>query len=223
MSHFSEAQVRILGVAWELVTERGGVEFTTAELADAVGISRQAVYQHFHDRVTLLDAMLGWSQAVSQRPEPRRRMTVSEVFESLLRRWLDTVRPAFPVAYALEVARSGEPADDFWGDWVSYWHGELRHHVGLLATQHGLAAGWDAAEAAEWIWARTGPAVWQYLVGECGWPPARCSGRLMSSVMGELVAPGASTRTFVRPGGARRRARQSTKAKVDPASEDSSR
>src|SRR5262245_12719485 len=54
----TDAKTRVLDAAWTLVARHGSAEITMAELADEVGISRQAIYLHFPNRATLLVAMV---------------------------------------------------------------------------------------------------------------------------------------------------------------------
>jgi AcrR family transcriptional regulator len=214
-SLFTDAQIRLLDAAWSLVTQRRRADFTTTELARTVGISRQAVYFHFPNRASLLDAMLSRfyeSHVNGAAPDRPRDVTASKEFEASLRGWLDDVRRVFPVAYALEIATTGKLASDEWcEEWIGWceewigWRDSLRDSVERLAGHAGLAKGWSVDEAADWMWARTGPSVWQCLVDECGWTPAHLVKRLVSSIMAEVVAPGASTVMVLDPRRRRRR------------------
>lgn len=206
-SFFTDAQIRLLDAAWSLVTQRRRADFTTTELARTVGISRQAVYFHFPNRASLLDAMLSRfyeSHVNCAAPDRPRDVTASKEFEASLRRWLDDVRRVFPVAYALEIATTGKLASDEWWIWDE-WRDSLRYSVERLAGHAGLAKGWSVDEVADWMWAQTGPSVWQCLVDECGWTPALLAKRLVSSIMAEVVAPGASTVMVLDPRRRRRR------------------
>ena len=210
------AKMRILDAAWSLVLERRNADFTTTELAEICKISRQAVYFHFPNRPLLLDAMLSrfFESHPRAKPESQGDVTASKEFEKSLRRCLNDLRRVWPVAYGLQLARTPDPEAEAWTDWreeweerdwLGVWLGSLYKIVKRLQEHGGLTHGWSLDDAAAWIWARTQPSVWHYLVNECGWPNGRVAKRLVPSIMAELVAPEASKVMILDPTRCRRR------------------
>ena len=52
----SETRTRILGATWRLMVQRRGQGVRMRDVAEAAGVSRQAVYDHFGSRAELMVA-----------------------------------------------------------------------------------------------------------------------------------------------------------------------
>lgn len=184
----TDTPMRILEAAWALVTERGTVDVTVAEIAAAAGVSRQLVYFHFDNRAGLLTAMArhhdessGFVDAVAE----SQTMSPAEGFEHLLRAWCGYMPTIVPVARALEAALMSD--DDGGSAWRQRM-GELRGALRLAVGRLELAPGWTADAAADWAWSRIQPTTWQHLVGERGWSAEEYTDRTVRSLLAELVA-----------------------------------
>jgi AcrR family transcriptional regulator len=175
---------RILEAAWDLVTERGTVDVTVAEIATAAGVSRQLVYVHFGDRAGLLTAMARHRDEASgfvDQVAVARALPPAEGLEHLLRAWCGHMPTIASVARALEVADDGTSA---WRQRM----GELRAALRRAIERVDLAPGWTVDEAADWAWSRIQPTTFQHLVGERGWTPEEYAERTVSSLLAELIS-----------------------------------
>ena len=179
----TDTPTRILETAWELMTERGTVDVTVAEIAKASGVSRQLVYFHFGDRGGLLTAMARHRDEASgfvDEVSASWKLPPAEGLEHLLRAWCDYMPTIASVARALEVTDDGGSA---WRQRMGELRGALRRSMERVE----LAPGWTADEAADWAWSRIQPTTWQHLVGERGWSPEQYTERTVRSLLAELV------------------------------------
>ncbi|MGH7695804.1 MAG: TetR/AcrR family transcriptional regulator [Gemmatimonadaceae bacterium] len=204
----TDTKTRILDTTWALVHRRGNADITMGEIADAVGISRQALYLHFPNRASLLVATVQRFDDLHIDLAARDRRRALPPVESLvagLRWWLGYLPRLLPVATALEAAAlvnaDGAAA---WRDRMQLLRGSIRFYVQRLADAKLLADGWTVETAVDWVWARTTPAFWSHLVADRGWKPTRLADRLIASIVAEVV----------RPHSGRRSARRSTAART---------
>jgi AcrR family transcriptional regulator len=187
----SGTKTRILDATWDIVGRRGRADITMKEVADAVGLSRQAVYLHFPNRAALLMAAVRhFDDRHEDREGGRQRLNLPpvEAFEAALRYWLDYLPRVLAVATALEAAALVED------EGAAAWHDRMRHRrealrpfVGSLATHGFLAPSWTVDRATDWVWARTHPSVWRHLVVEREWASGEFVDRLVTSLIAELV------------------------------------
>jgi hypothetical protein len=131
------------------------------------------------------DSRSGFAARVSA----TRSLPPRPALEALVRSWCAYVPEILPVARALEAAASaGAPGADAWEDRMADLRAQFRLAVERLASAGGLAPGWSAARATDWIRARSHVASWQHLVVERGWAPADYTDRCVRSILAE-VAP----------------------------------
>lgn len=182
---------RILEATWNLVGRRGRADVTMKQIADAVGISRQAVYLHFPSRAALLlAAVRHFDEHHEDRDAGRKWLDLEpvEALEAALRYWLGYLPGVLAVATAIEAAALvGDEGAEAWFDRMRHLRESQRPFVAKLAKNGLLADGWTTDTAADWVWARTQPSVWRHLVVERGWPPTRLIDRLVPSIISEIV------------------------------------
>jgi AcrR family transcriptional regulator len=184
---------RILTVAWQVARARGSVDFTLAEVANEAGVSRQAVYLHFASRPGLLlemarsiDHRAGFVTAVAA----ARQLPPRRGFEQVLRLWFEHLGEILPVARALEAAAvTGADGAGAYQDRMEAWRETLQLTVAALADAGQLRPEWSVAEAADWLWARTHPAAYEFLVSNRGWSAKAVADRTVESVIHELIRP----------------------------------
>jgi len=196
---------RILSAAWQIARERGSVQFTLAEIAARAGVSRQALYLHFENRAGLLVEMarrIDHSSGFVSRIAATRKRPALPGFRQVLRLWYEHLGEILPVARALEAAAiTADEGATAYHDRMQAWHGTLRIGVTALAEAGLLRRGWSVDQATDWVWARTQPATYEYLVRQCGWPVDAVIDRTIRSIVTELTATTAPRRQPARPGG----------------------
>jgi len=182
---------RILSAAWQIARERGSVDFTLAEVAAAAGVSRQGLYLHFDNRAGLLLQMarrIDHSSGFVSRIATSRRLPATQGLRRVLRLWYGHLQEILPVARALEAAAiTGEEGSQAYHDRMEAWRDTLRISVIALANEGGLRRGWSVDDATDWIWMRTQPANYEYLVRQRGWPARAVADRTIGSVLAELT------------------------------------
>jgi AcrR family transcriptional regulator len=163
------------------------------EIADELGLTRQAIYLHFPNRAALLLAAVRHFDAQHEDRKAGRQWLELEPVHGLqtaLRYWLGYLPTVLAVATALEgAALVGDDGADAWHDRMQHLHEAQRPFVARLAANGLLAEGWSIDRATDWVWARTQPSVWRHLVVERGWPPNHVVDRLVESITSEIVAP----------------------------------
>jgi AcrR family transcriptional regulator len=187
----AETRSRILETAWEHVRERGVEGVSVKDVAAAAGVSRQLVYFHYGNRAGLLLAMARHQDrrsGIVDRVAAARELPPVEGFEALLRAWCAYVPELLPVARALEAALiTGDEGGAAWQDRFADLHRVFRDAIERVAADGRLAPGWTVDTATDWVWARTQPSSWDYLVSMRGWTPEDWTERITRSVLGELV------------------------------------
>jgi AcrR family transcriptional regulator len=182
---------RILSVAWKIARERGSVEFTLAEIASLAGVSRQALYLHFDNRAGLLVEMarrIDHSSGFVSRVAATRKRPALQGFRQVLRLWHEHLAEILPVARALEAAAiTADEGGQAYHDRMDAWRATLRISVAALAEGGLLRREWTVDQAADWAFARTQPANYEYLVRQRRWPARTLAERTIRSLVAELT------------------------------------
>lgn len=168
---------RILEITFAFFEERG-LSFTIAEVAQAAGVSRQAVYLHFGSRAGLFVATLR-HQDEQQNLSARFRSAVDrassvDALRAWLQVWFDYLPRISKAAEALVGAAQGdEDAREALSDrWRSQRQG-ISQFLHRLEGDGALNPIWTVDQATELLWSLIHVTAWNQLVGECGWTPQR--------------------------------------------------
>jgi AcrR family transcriptional regulator len=167
----------ILDAAWGLLEERGtGIRI--ADIATKAGVSRQAVYLHFGDRVSLFVALVEHIDIGFGRDQLRAHVFGAPTGVESLRRWVQTMSwytaKIDSVSRILELA--GESDDALGAAWKDRMSGRRSHVQRIaerLATEGQLAEGWTVEAAADLIFSVTLPGPWRALTKVIGWSNER--------------------------------------------------
>jgi AcrR family transcriptional regulator len=182
----------ILDVAWRVIAEHG-THVSMAQIAEAVGLTRQAVYVHFRSRGGLLVALVRraddradiharFRDALAV-DDPRRRL------DAFLRVWLHFVPTIHPVASSLMRARRDDPeAAAAWEDRMAALRRGFAILTRSLRRDGVLASTWTAPNAADFLWAGSSVQTWELLAVDRGWGPARTSTVLRRTLAAAVLA-----------------------------------
>ncbi len=166
-------RLEILDAAWDLIADRGAA-VSMAEIAAAVGMTRQSVYVHFNSRGGLLMALVrraderfsiweGFETAMEEE-DPAARL------DAVLKVWLNFVPRIHPVATDLiRMRATDEDAARAWEDRMSELLKFYRGMVTGLKKQGALAPDWSVPRATDFLWTSSSVQVWDLLVRERGW------------------------------------------------------
>jgi AcrR family transcriptional regulator len=192
-----ETRSRILDGAWALLEERGsGVRL--ADIAERAGVSRQAVYLHFRDRVSLFVAVADHIDVTFGRDRLRSHVFGAPTGVDSLRRWVQTmswyIAKIDSVSRILELAAdSDEALSAAWKDRMTGRRGHVRRIAERIAAEGRLAEGWTVETAADLIFAVTLPGSWRVLTSVVGWSQERYAEEVTGLLERSLLTSGAAS------------------------------
>ena len=180
----------ILDAAWDLVSQKGA-EISMAQIAKAVGVSRQAIYLHFGSRGGLLMALVKRADerftikedylAAIEIPDGKERL------DQCLHVWFMFVRKIRPVARDLIRLRATDPdAKAAWEDRMADLRSWIHKLTQSLQNDGLLAENWDASLAADYIWVTSSIQTWDIYISECHWPEEQAEIVLRQSIASVL-------------------------------------
>jgi AcrR family transcriptional regulator len=169
-----ETRTRILEATRRLMEERRGRGVRMRDIAEAAGISRQAVYDHFGSRAKLLVATTHYVDEVRGLKERRHRFEVATIgverLEAYVEFWGNYIPEVYGMAKALMVAReTDEAAAAAWDDRMSAVRESCRRTIEALHRDGMLAPEWSRDVAVDLMWTILSIRNWEQLTTECGW------------------------------------------------------
>src|SRR5215218_10704283 len=170
----TDTRRRILGATLRLMEERNGQGVRMRDVAEAAGISRQAVYLHFGSRAGLMVATARYGDEVRGLDERLRRYRSAtsgvERLETFIEFWGNYLPEIHGIARALFAAReTDEAVAAAWDDRMGVVQEACRNIVGRLQRDGTLAPGWSSDEAGEMLWSLLSIGNWENLTLERGW------------------------------------------------------
>jgi AcrR family transcriptional regulator len=187
-----ETRTRILEATRRLMEERRGRGVRMRDIAEAAGISRQAVYDHFGSRAKLLVATTHYVDEVRGLKERRRRFEVTTTgvkrLEAYVEFWGNYIPEVYGMAKALLAAReTDEAAAAAWDDRMGAVRESCRHTIEALYRDGMLAPEWSHDEAIDLMWTMLSIRNWEQLTIECGWSTGLYVGRMQKLLKRTLV------------------------------------
>ncbi len=176
MSNLSRSQKsheEILDAAWTLISRRGA-DISIAEIAQAVGMTRQSIYVHFGSRGGLLIALVRRTDAreriFENFAEALKEPDALKRLNSCLNVWLNFVTVIHPVARDLIRLKSRDTdARNAWEDRMRDAHNLFEQLVTTFADEQVLKPCWTIQQAADYLWANCSVQTWELLIVERGW------------------------------------------------------
>ena len=158
-----------------MMVERDGQGVRMRDVAEAAGVSRQAVYDHFGSRAELMVATARYGDEVrglEKRLAGYRAATGGvERLEAFVEFWGIYIPEIYGIARALLAARETDKAvAAAWDDRMRVVQEACHDIVGRLRREGRLAAGWSLDEAGEMLWTMLSIGNWENLTLERGWP-----------------------------------------------------
>jgi len=200
----TQTRLRMTHAAYQLFTERGYAATTMADIAAAAGVAVQTLYFTFHTKGELLQnvyelAVLGEGDPIPPDQQPWwAEMLAAERLEDALRLLVDNVT---------SILARAAPLDDFVRA-ASYdpdparvrAHNERLRREGYtqivenLSARFGLRPALQPRQATDVLLLLLGPATYQTLVGEYGWPQERWRTWCAAAIAEQLFAADAPRR-----------------------------
>jgi AcrR family transcriptional regulator len=179
----SETRTCILEATWRLMEERNGQGVRMRDVAEAAGISRQAVYDHFGSRAELMVQTARYGDEVRGLDERLRRYRAAtggvERLEAFVEFWGNYIPEIYGIARALLAAReTDEAVAAAWDDRMGVVREACRDIIERLHRDGTLAPGWSGEEAADLLWTMLSIRNWESLTLDRGWPTSRYIARM---------------------------------------------
>ncbi|MCA1707958.1 MAG: TetR/AcrR family transcriptional regulator [Actinobacteria bacterium] len=170
----SETRTRILEAMWRLMVQRRGQGVRMRDVAEAAGVSRQAVYLHFGSRAELMVATARYGDEVRGLDERLRRYRAAtagvERLEAFVEFWGNYIPEIYGIARALLAAReTDEAVAAAWDDRMGVVREGCRNIIEALHRDGTLVPGWPRDEAVDLLWTMLSIRNWESLTIESGW------------------------------------------------------
>jgi AcrR family transcriptional regulator len=172
--------------------EHRGQGVRMRDVADAAGLSRQSVYDHFGSRAKLLVATTHYVDEVRGLSERRRRFdeatTGMERLEAYVEFWGNFIPEVYGMAKALLAVReTDEAAATAWDDRMGAVRASCRNAIEALHRDGMLAPEWSRDEAVDLMWTMLSIRNWESLTIERGWSTGRYVDRMQELLKRALV------------------------------------
>lgn len=192
-SEQSDTKAKILEATWRLMEKQGGQGVRMSDIAEAAGVSRQAVYLHFNSRTELMVATTHYIDDVRGLDERLRcyRAATSgvEILEEFVEFWGNYIPEIYRIAKALLAVReTDEAAAAAWKDRMDSIRVGCRNAIDTLYRDGMLDPKFSRAEAVDFLWTMLSVHNWEHLTMECGWSTKQYVSRMQTLLK----------RTFVR-------------------------
>ncbi|MCP4610446.1 MAG: TetR/AcrR family transcriptional regulator [Planctomycetes bacterium] len=169
-----DTRTRILTATWQLMEQHRGQGVHMRDIAEAAGISRQALYLHFASRTELMIATVQYVDEVKGLNERLKQfqaaITGIELLEICVEFRGNYIPEIYGLAKALLSARETDEATAAaWNASISCLRDVCREIIEALDREGILAPEWSYNEAIEMLWTLISIHNWEQLTIECGW------------------------------------------------------
>lgn len=173
-----ETRERILRATAKTLEAGGGREVRMRDIAQAAGISRQALYLHFPNRADLLIATTRHLDDVNKVDErlasSRAAASGVERLDAFVEAWANYIPEIAGVALALSAMMEGDEAARIaWSDRMQAVREGCLRAVEALERDGHRRSDLTVAEATDLLWVQLSIRNWKQLTQECGWSQAR--------------------------------------------------
>jgi AcrR family transcriptional regulator len=188
----TETRTRILEATWRLLEQHRGQGVQMRDIAEAVGISRQALYLHFPSRAELMIATIHYVDEVKGLHERLNQLKVATTGIALLEASVDVWGNYIPEIYGLAKALlstrdTDEATAAAWNDSMGCLRDVCREIVEAFEREGGLASGWSRDDAIDMIWTMLSIHNWEQLTIDCGWSTLKYIARMKTLLTRSLV------------------------------------
>ena len=188
----SETRTRILEATRQLMEEHRGQGVRMRDVAEAAGISRQAVYDNFGSRAKLLVETTHYVDEVRGLEERRRRFREATTgvghLEAYVEFWGNFIPEVYGMAKALLAVReTDEAAAAAWDDRMGAVRESCRTTIEALHRDGMLAPEWSRDVAVDLMWTMLSIRNWEQLTTECGWSTNQYVSRMQRLLKCTLV------------------------------------
>jgi len=190
-----ETRKRIMEATRRLIEESGGKPVRLQDIAQASGVSRQAIYLHFGSRVGLMvatvqhvDEAAGFKERTQYVRDEEDSLVALGLFVDF---WADYIPTIYGLAKQLLILReTDEGAAAAWQDRMEgLRNGACRYLVERLEAEGRLDPQWQTETAIDVLWTLISIQAWESLVMERGWSKELYTTKLKQMIQRVLVTP----------------------------------
>ncbi len=191
-SEKTDTRKRILEATWQLMEQRQWQGVRVSDIAEAVGISRQAVYLHFASRTELMIATVIYVDEVTGLTERlkafEKASTGIELLEVCVEVWGSSIPEIYGIAKALLSARDTDEASKAaWNDRMACLRNVCQEIIDGLEREGRLSPQWSRDDAIEMMFTVLSINNWEYFTIECGWSNERYIDRMQTALKQTFV------------------------------------
>ncbi len=144
------------------------------DIAEAAGVSRQALYLHFGSRTELMIATAHYVDEATglegRLKDLQAAKTGIELLETCVEIWGSYIPDIYGLAKALLMTRETDEATAAaWNDRMSCLHNVCRIVIETLHNERLLASEWTNGAAIEMMYTLLSIQTWEQLTIDCGW------------------------------------------------------
>lgn len=182
-----------------LLEQSRGQVVRLQDIAEAAGVSRQAIYLHFGSRSGLMVATvqhIDETAGFAERTQPVRDEEDSlKALDLFVDFWAEYVPTVYGLAKQLLVLReTDEGAAAAWQDRMDgLRNGACRYLVERLEGDGRLDSEWRLETAVDVLWTIISVQTWESLVVDRGWSKEQYAAKLKQMIRRALVAPQSRT------------------------------
>lgn len=183
---------RILETTWKLLENGGANKVRMADIARAVGISRQALYLHFPNRAELLIATTRYLDEIKKVDDrlaaSRSALSGTARLEAFIQAWGNYIPEIYGVGKALMAMQDTDPeAHAAWSDRMEALRQGCEAAVRQLDRDGELTPDMTPDEATAWLWMLLSVPNWEILCLRSGWAQGRYVRAMTESARKVLV------------------------------------
>jgi AcrR family transcriptional regulator len=189
-----ETKEKILEATWRLMEERSGQNVRMSDIANASGISRQAVYLHFSSRTELMVATTHYIDQVCGLDERSKRYRAATVGIEILEEFIAFSGNYIPKIYRiakalLAVRETDDAAAAAWNDRMASLRSGCQNVIDALYRDGTLESKLSPGEAVDLLWTMLSINNWEHLTMECGWSISQYVSRMQVISRAVFVQP----------------------------------
>jgi len=189
-----ETRKKIMEITRQLIEQSQGKAVRLKDIAEAAGVSRQAIYLHFGSRVGLMVATVQYVDEAARFTERTQHVCNEE--DSLaavvlfIDFWSDYVPTIYGLAKQLLILReTDEGAAAAWKDRMDgLRNGPCRFLVERLEQDGRLDPKWQTETAIDVLWTLISVQTWESLVIERGWSNEQYASKLKRMIERILIS-----------------------------------
>jgi AcrR family transcriptional regulator len=188
-----ETRIRIMETTRRLIEESQGKAVRLEDIAQASGVSRQAIYLHFGSRVGLMvatvqyiDKTAGFIERTQHVRDEADSVKAVGLFVDF---WASYIPTIYGLAKQLLVLRETDKgAAAAWKDRMDgLRNAPCRYLIERLEKDGRLAPGWEIEMAIDFFWALISIQTWESLVIERGWSNEQYATKLKQMIGRALI------------------------------------